>query len=187
MRPAWLLFLIFIHLNLSSSAACYDSIPSSKNLSLVKLTNGSVMKGYIINVSDSSISFLSRKNYNRMMFMQQQTIPAEEIEGITRNFKNGFTAGKGMLYGFLLGFGFGFALGLDNPDDCTDAYGNPAKCSFIDKLFATKNFRTSLIAGGLLGSVGLVIGIFSHTKDRVHFNINGSRNNLVSNKTGLSF
>jgi hypothetical protein len=187
MKAIFLFFLFLILFNPAFPAYSGDTIPSSKNLSVVKLTNGSSMKGYIISANDSTVSFLTKKDFNRMMFMRQQTIPAEQIEGITKNFKNGFTAAKGMLYGFLFGFGVGFSIGLNNPDDCKDAFGNPVKCDFVDRLLSTKNFGASVIAGGLLGTVGMVIGISTPKKGRVHFNINGSRRNLMDNKTGLNF
>jgi hypothetical protein len=182
---SFLLFAFFA--SHSASASFTDSIPSSKNLTRVTLMNGSFLKGYIINVTDTGVGFLTRKDYQRMRFMQIQTIPVENIEGITRNFNTGFTAGKGALYGFLLGFGAGFILGLARPDDCKDAYGNTIKCSIADRLFATKNFGASFIAGGCLGSAGLVLGIFSPKKQKAYYSIKGNRKNLKENKTGIGF
>ncbi len=164
-----------------------DTLPTSRKYSEVKLTNGSLVRGYIMGATDSTLSLLSRKDYFRGEYLQSRVIPAEEIETVTKNFKTGFTAGEGIALGFGTGFLAGFSLGLSNPGDCTDAYGNPVRCDFGDRLFATKNFVASLIIGCVLGGIGLIIGLTRPKKQRLRYDIKGKRENLISNKIGLSF
>ena len=114
--------------------------------------------------------------------MQRETLPAESIAGVTKNFKKGITTGEGILIGGLTGIILGFSLGLAT--DCDDPDGD---CNFADRLLATKNFTLSLFLGGLLGSIGLFIGLFSKKKDKMYYHIGGNRENIKYNKIGLTF
>ena len=165
-----------------SDATLSDSLPSKKNLSKIQLTNGSFINGYILRADDSSITVIQKKNWKRQMYNQSEMITAENISGITKNFKNVLTAGEGMLIGGITGILLGFTLGLTQ--DCDDPN---EECDFVNRLFSTKSFRASLILGSGFGVGGMFVGLFSKKKDKVHYNINGNRNNIRNNKIGLAF
>ena len=171
---------------LSAPATAFhnDSIPPKKNLSLIKLTNGSSVKGYIVSVSDSSIDVLSRKNYNRMQYANTQTLAAGNIESITKNFKNGLTAGKGALIGGGTGIALGVILALK--DTCEDHNGD-GRCDEGTGQTFSEGVSKSVLFGSVLGGSGAVIGLFSKKKDRVHYDIKGDPMNIRRNKMGLEF
>ncbi len=92
------------------------------------------------------------------------------------------TAGEGMLIGGITGIVLGFSLGLSQ--HCDDPNN---ECDFFDKLLSTKSFQASLILGSGFGIAGMFVGIFSRKKDKVHYNINGNRNNIRNNRNGLVY
>jgi hypothetical protein len=147
-------------------------------MSKVKLTNGSFLDGYIIQASDSTITFVKKSDWKKGLYGQQEMIPAENIAEVTKRYKNGMTAGQGLLFGALGGIVIGFSLGLAS--DCDG-------CDFAERLFATKNFGASLFLGGFLGLIGMFVGLFSRKKDKVSYHIGGSRDNIRNNKVGLTF
>ena len=167
-----------------ANAAYSDTIPKTNTLSRIKLTDNSYLSGYIVQADDSSITFIKKADWKKQMYMRRETLPAERIEGITKGFKNGMTAGRGLLYGGLGGTVLGFALGLSS--DCEDSDGD-GKCDFGEKLLATRNFTLSLLLGASFAVVGMIIGLFSKKKDKVYYNIGGKRENIRYNKIGLTF
>lgn len=178
------LFLFFLSASLFSAASILpDTIPvHRKNTSYISLLNGRSLNGYIIAVSDSTVSFLNRSDYFRRNYSNQQLIPAEGIQEVKKRHRKGVTTGGGILTGLLGGAIIGFGLGLTY--DCDDPDG---KCDFIDRLFSTRSFKASLILSGVLGTVGGLIGLFSPKKSKVSFSINGKRENLRDNKNGILF
>jgi hypothetical protein len=173
-----MLFIFSIRSNASYSYS--DTIPHTKTLSKIKLTDNSLLYGYIVQADDSSITFIKKADWKKKMYMHRETLPAESIAGVTKNFKKGISAGEGILVGGLTGIVLGFSLGLAS--DCPDG-----DCDFGDRLFATRNFSLSLFLGALLGTVGLFVGLFSKKKDKLYYHIGGSRENIRYNKIGLTF
>jgi hypothetical protein len=188
MRCKLILILIFggsILIAHSSIAASNDTLPTSKkNISSITLMDGNRLNGYIIAASDSTITFLDKGYLKEGFTMRSSIIPAENILEINKKFKKGITTGGGILAGFLVGTVIGFGIGLNQ--DCNNP-DQDGKCNFIDKLFSTKNFRTSFILAGGLGTVGALLGLTSPTKSRARFIINGKGENIRSNKNGLLF
>lgn len=167
------------------SAAYTDSLPpNKKNVSQIRFINGTTEDGYILNVSDSSIQFIKKKDiYYADASMRVRQIPAEEIAEINKKAHSGWTTGSSTLAGFIVGAVIGFGVGLSN--DCVKPDGT--KCDFIDRLFSTKSFTASFIIGGGLGLGGAILGLTKKTKIKQHFSINGQRENIRNNKNGLMF
>ena len=167
-----------------ANALYRDSIPRTKTISKVRLTNGTFLDGYIIQASDSTITLVKKSDWKNRQFGQSDMIAVENIVDVTKRYKSGLTAGQGLLFGSLTGIVIGFAVGLSG--DCDDADGD-GKCDFVERLFATKNFGASLFLGGFLGLIGMFVGLFSRKKDKMSYHIGGSRENLRNYKVGLTF
>ncbi|MCX6316921.1 MAG: hypothetical protein NTW29_06505 [Bacteroidetes bacterium] len=175
------IFLLFVSLS-GFASALPDSIPHRKNTSHITLLNGKILDGYIVQVTDSSVTVISRNDFIRGNFMNRQTIPAEEITEIRKRYRKVITTGGGIISGFLVGSIIGFGLGLNG--DCNDPDGN---CDFLDRIFATKNFGASMIIATVLGTIGGLIGLFTPKKSKAIFPINGKRNNIRDNRNGIMF
>lgn len=178
------LLSILLLWTVQSFALPVDSIPAHKNLSLIKLVNGKTIKGYIVGVSDSSIRVITKKNYKRMQYSETETLVAEDISSITKNFKNGFTAGKGALAGGGTGVLLGTYLALK--DTCEDD-NQDGRCDPGTGQSFSEGVGKTVLYGGILGTGGAIIGLFSKKKDRIHYPINGDRMNIRRNKMGLEF
>jgi len=176
------LLILSLFISYRSDASLIDSLPSKKTISRIQLTNGSFINGYILRSDDSSITLVRKENWKRQQYDQTEMIIAENITGITKNFKKGMSAGEGMLIGGIAGIVMGFTLGLSQ--HCDDPN---QECDFVNKLFSTRSFEASLILGAGFGIGGMFIGLFSKKKERVHFDINGNRTNIRNNKNGLIF
>ena len=60
-----------------------DTIPEKKGFGIVYFKDCK-LKGYILDINDSSISIIERKYWNVGLMSQQQSIPIEQIELIQR-------------------------------------------------------------------------------------------------------
>jgi hypothetical protein len=183
-KTSFLLFFLLLLSVCASAIAVPDTIlPNKKNTSYITLMNGSTLDGYIVYVSDSTIQFMDKHDYYRSGSISSRTIAAEDILDIKKRFRKGIKTGAAILGGFGVGAVLGFGLGLSH--DCTKPDGS--RCDFADRLFATKNFGAALLLGGLLGTVGALLGIFSPKKTKASFSINGKKENIRGNKNGLMF
>jgi hypothetical protein len=173
---------LFFAFATDSNASFSDTIPRTKTLSKIRLTDNTLLYGYIVQADDSSITFIKKADWKKQLYMHRETLPAEKIAAVTKNFKNGMTAGEGILLGAAAGIIIGFSLGLTRDCDTPDG-----SCDFTDRLFSTKNFSASLFLGGALGLIGMCIGLFSKKKEKMNYHIGGSRDNIKYNKIGLTF
>ena len=141
-----------------------DTIPAKNNLCKIQLFSGLAVKGFIVGATDSTIEVLSKKNWRRLQFSEHDIIHARNIVSITKNFKNGLTAGKGALIGASTGILLGIALAFKGNGNC-DGSSDPNCDDGSPGL--EEGFKRSAIFGSILGAGGALIGLFSRKKTGV--------------------
>jgi hypothetical protein len=179
------MLLIMLMLGCLCCQACgIDTLsPTKKQTTRIRMMDGSVINGYIVDISDSSIRFIKKEDWGKpVSFMQVQTITAERIMDINKKIRNGVTTGEGTLIGLAAGIVLGFTLGLS--DHCDDPN---VDCDFTERLFSTKSFRASLIFGTGFGIIGGIYGLISGSRKKQRIIINGQKENIKYNRNGIRF
>lgn len=170
--------ILFPKITLASQA---DSIPEKKGLGTIYSLHDKKIRGYILNINDSSVTIIEKKYWNSGLFDQQKSIPVQQITGIEKKSRNGMSPLEGMGIGAIGGTILGFALSFS---DCDDPDND---CDFFQRLFAAKSLRGALTFSVVLGGIGSVVGLFSGGKKKKKFHINGNRDALISNKNEILF
>lgn len=176
--PLTMLVILFPQIIQANCTA--DTLPEKKGFGTVYFNDGK-LKGYILDINDSSVSIIERKYWNVGLISQQKSIPVEQIKGIEKKNRSGISALEGMGLGAVTGVVIGFALGLS---DCDDPNND---CDFFQRLFSSRTLKGALTLSVVLGGIGSVVGLFAGEKKKRKFHINGSREALRLNKNDILF
>ena len=183
MHTTTLILLMFLTslTPLFSRASVADTIPDRKGIGTIYYLPDKKIRGYLLNVSDSSVNIIEKKYWNSGLYSQQQTIPVEQITGIKKKSRSGMSTLEAMGIGGIGGTILGFAISIS---DCDDPDND---CGFFERLFSAKSFKSAVTFGVILGGIGTIVGLISGGKKKKTFHINGNRDALISNKNQILF
>lgn len=176
--PLMMLAILFPQIIQANCTA--DTIPEKKGFGIIYF-NDSKLKGYILDINDSSVSIIERKYWNTGLMSHQKSIPVEQIKGIEKKNRSGISALEGMSLGAVTGVVIGFVLGVS---DCEDPDND---CDFFQRLFSSRSLKGALTLSVVFGGIGSVVGLFARGKKKKKFHINGSREALSINKNEILY
>lgn len=149
-----------------TSAYSQDTAVASPVLLKVKLKKGGSIKGYIPDITDSSVIIVPKNKWENGNYDTTITIPAENIRAIAGKKRGVITKFQGAAMGFGLGYLIGFGIGshgFENTGTDNDFLSSP-------------EMKIGLYLGAALGAAGLVAGIITKGKLlKKKFKIKGNR------------
>jgi hypothetical protein len=158
--------------------ACCDSIPSRKGQARIHLSDGGMIKGWILGFSDSSVRLIQKKYWNRGLYDRQELIPSVAIHSIMKKNRATLTPLEGLGWGAVAGIGLGAIISFSD---------EAAEENIFKWLGRKQNLQRTVIISASLGGAGGLLGLIKGKKARKTFHIKGSKDNLRYYRNDILF
>lgn len=158
--------------NVHGSTSATDTVPASPVLLKLNLIEGGTVKGYVIDITDSSVLVVPKNKWKNGFYDTAIIIAAENIKVISGRKKGTLSKLGGAVGGLVVGSAIGLGIAYKSWENSLSPLDNR-------DFFSSDEWKVGRYAGPVLGGGGLIAGFFSEGKHKKkRFKIKGNRLNL---------